>query len=413
VWDAARRRQQTLTLTSGPVASQAGLDFPAGRLKNPDVARVVIEHLSKTYGGPKGEGVRAVDDLTLTVEDHESFVLVGPSGCGKTTTLRLIAGLEQASAGRILFDGQEVTHWPPKERDVAMVFQQPALYPHLTVRENLAFGLRLRKCPWSETDRRVGEAAEMLGLTGVLARLPMGLSGGQRQRVAVGRAMVRRPRVFLFDEPFTNLDPQTRARLRAELARLHEQLGSTAIYVTHDQAEALALGDRVAVMREGRIQQVDRPMDLYLRPANLFVAGLVGSPPMNLFPGIVLAGGQTIRFSLEPGQVVEKENGVLSLGESVSARLGLYIGKKVILGLRPEHLRLHHEDKTGEQTIEATVKWTESLGPETHLHLTTAGNDFVARAAPGLRLEPGQRVAVSFDLRYGRYFDPLTQAAIA
>jgi multiple sugar transport system ATP-binding protein len=390
------------------------LDFSVGRIKNPGVARVVIEHLSKTYGGPKSESIRAVDDLSLIVEDHESFVLVGPSGCGKTTTLRLIAGLEEASAGRIVFDGQEVTHCPPKERDVAMVFQQPALYPHLSVYENLAFGLRLRKCPGPETDRRVREAAEMLGLTGVLDRRPMALSGGQRQRVAVGRAMVRRPRIFLFDEPFSNLDPQTRARLRAELARLHNQLGSTAIYVTHDQAEALALGDRVAVMREGRIQQVDRPLELYSRPANLFVAGFIGSPPLNLFPGTVMAGGQSLRLSLEPGQAAEKDRGAfLNLGESVSARLGPFIGKKVILGLRPEHLVVRDTAKAGEQTIEATVKRIEPLGSETHLHLTVAGDDIIVRAASGTRLDLGQKVAVSFDLSHAQYFDALTEAAIA
>ena len=378
------------------------------------MARVVIEHLSKTYGGPKGEGIRAVDDLSLIVEDHESFVLVGPSGCGKTTALRLIAGLEEPIAGRIVFDGQEVTHWPPKDRDVAMVFQQPALYPHLTVQQNLAFGLRLRKSPSSETDRRVREAAEMLGLTGVLDRRPMALSGGQRQRVAVGRAMVRRPKIFLFDEPFSNLDPQTRARLRTELARLHEQLGSTAIYVTHDQAEALALGDRVAVMREGRLQQVDRPLDLYLRPANLFVAGFIGSPPMNLFPGTVMADGSSLRFILETGEAAEMAaDARLCVDKPLSARLGPHLGKKVILGLRPEHLRVRDAAKPGEQTIEATVNWVESLGPETHLHLTSAGHGYVVRAAPRTRLGTGQRVDVSFDLRHARYFDALTESAIA
>jgi multiple sugar transport system ATP-binding protein len=393
---------------------ERALDFRAAAHKNHGVARVVIEHLSKTFAGPKGECIRAVDDLNLTVEDHESFVLVGPSGCGKTTTLRLIAGLEEPTAGRIVFDGQEVTRCPPKERDVAMVFQQPALYPHLSVDQNLAFGLRLRKCPGSEIDRRVKEVAKMLGLTGVLERQPMALSGGQRQRVAVGRAMVRRPKVFLFDEPFSNLDPQTRARLRTELTRLHHQLGSTVIYVTHDQVEALALGDRVAVMREGRIQQVDRPLDLYLHPANLFVASFIGSPPMNLFRGTVMGDGQSLRLILEPGQAPETADRTrLLLNGSLAARLAGHIGKNVILGLRPEHLLVRNAANPQDQTIAAAVDFIESLGPETHLHLTGAGHSFIARVAPGVRLDPSQNVAVFFDLHQAQCFDAVTERAIA
>jgi multiple sugar transport system ATP-binding protein len=378
------------------------------------VSRVVVEHLSKSFAGPKGECIRAVDDLNLTVEDHQSFVLVGPSGCGKTTTLRLIAGLDNPTAGTITFDGQEVTRCPPRDRDVAMVFQQPALYPHLSVDQNLSFGLRLRQCPESETNRRVKEVAEMLGLTGVLDRLPMALSGGQRQRVAVGRAMVRRPKVFLFDEPFTNLDPQTRARLRTELSRLHQRLGSTAIYVTHDQAEALALGDRVAVMRDGRIQQVDKPLNLYQHPTNLFVAGFIGSPPMNLIPGAVIADGRSLLFLPEPGQAQDTAGRAsLLLDGSLAVRLAGYIGKNVILGLRAEHLSVRNAANSPGQTVESVVDFAESLGPETHLHLTWAGHSFIARVAPATRLDPGQNVAVFFDLRHAQCFDARTERAIA
>ncbi len=377
------------------------------------MARVVIEHLSKSFAGPKGECIRAVDDLNLTVEDHESFVLVGPSGSGKTTTLRLIAGLEEPTAGRITFDGQEVTDSPPRDRDVAMVFQQPALYPHLSVYQNLAFGLRLRQCPSAEIDRRVKEAAELLGLTGVLERRPMALSGGQRQRVAVGRATVRRPKLFLFDEPFSNLDPQSRARLRTELSRLHHQLDSTAIYVTHDQAEALALGDRVAVMREGRIRQVDRPLDLYLHPANLFVAGFIGSPPMNLFRGTVIADGQSLRFILEPGQAAKTaDRARLLLDGPLAARLAGHIGKNVVLGLRPEHLLVRNTANPHDQTIPAAVDLVEALGPETWVHLTGAGCRFIARVAAATQLHPGQNVGVFFDLGHAQCFDGLSEQSI-
>jgi multiple sugar transport system ATP-binding protein len=245
------------------------------------MARVVIENLTKVFHGPAGEIIRAVDGVTLAIEDQEFLVLVGPSGCGKTTTLRLIAGLEEATHGTISIAGQIVTDAVPKDRDVAMVFQNHALFPHLSAYENIAFGLRLRKCPSAEIERRVMEASEMLGLNGCLKRRPEELSGGQRQRVAIGRAIVRRPRLFLFDEPLSNLDAPLRAQMRDEIAALHAQLNATIIYVTHDQVEAMTLGDRVAVMQAGVIQQVGEPVELYRRPANPFVAGFIGAMPMN------------------------------------------------------------------------------------------------------------------------------------
>jgi multiple sugar transport system ATP-binding protein len=245
------------------------------------MARVVIENLTKVFQGPAGEIIRAVDSVSLAVEDREFLVLVGPSGCGKTTTLRLIAGLEEATHGTISIAGQIVTNATPKDRDVAMVFQNHALFPHLSAYENMSFGLKLRKCPPAEIERRVMEAAEMLGLNGCLKRRPEELSGGQRQRVAIGRAIVRRPRLFLFDEPLSNLDAPLRAQMRDEIAALHAQLNATIIYVTHEQVEAMTLGDRVAVMQAGVIQQVGEPVELYRRPANPFVAGFIGAMPMN------------------------------------------------------------------------------------------------------------------------------------
>ena len=253
------------------------------------MAQVVLEHLTKVFAGPRGEGIRAVDCVSLTVEDKELLVLLGPSGCGKTTTLRLIAGLEEATTGTVSIDGRVVNGVAPENRDIAMVFQNHALYPHMTAFENMAFGLKLRKVPRAEIAARVGEAAEILGLAACLERKPAALSGGERQRVALGRAMVRRPRVFLFDEPLSNLDAALRQQMRAEIARLRRRLVATMIYVTHDQDEALTLGDRIAVMKQGVIQQVADPMNLYRNPANLFVAGFVGSPPMNFFKGAVVS----------------------------------------------------------------------------------------------------------------------------
>ena len=292
------------------------------------MAQVVLERLTKVFQGPGGEGIRAVDNLSLVVEDKELLALVGPSGCGKTTTLRLISGLEEPTSGTISLNGQVVNRLPPKDRDIAMVFQNHALYPHMSVYENMAFGLKLRHFPKAEIDQRVKEAAQILDLGACLDRKPAALSGGQRQRVALGRAIVRRPKLFLLDEPLSNLDAQTRLQLRAEIARLHTRIGSTMIYVTHDQVEALTLGQRVAVMKDGVIQQVADPMTLYRQPANLFVAGFIGSPPMNFFDGTVSAEKDALVFEEQRSHGAALPQPITVLLDGVSAlRLRGYLGK--------------------------------------------------------------------------------------
>src|SRR6266702_3731404 len=265
--------------------------------KNGGVARVVIEHLSKVFTGPRGESIHAVVDASLSVEDKEFVVLVGPSGCGKTTTLRLIAGLEEASSGVISIDGKVVNDLAPRDRDIAMVFQNYALYPHMSVYENMAFGLKVRNHPKEEIDKRVKEAAEILDLLPCLDRKPAALSGGQRQRVAVGRAIVRQPKVFLFDEPLSNLDAKMRVQMRTELTKLHQRLQATMIYVTHDQTEAMTMGDRIVVINDGVVQQTDAPLVLYNEPVNLFVAGFLGSPPMNFVKGTLKGESDSFVFS--------------------------------------------------------------------------------------------------------------------
>jgi multiple sugar transport system ATP-binding protein len=377
------------------------------------MARVALEHLSKSFFGPKGEPIRAVADLSLTVEDRELLVLVGPSGCGKTTTLRLVAGLEEPDAGAIALDGQAVDHLPPKERDVAMVFQNHALFPHLSAFENIALGLRLRRCPQAEITRRVEEAAKMLELGDCLERRPHELSGGQRQRVALGRALVRRPKVFLLDEPLSNLDGPRRVQLRTELARLHRRLAATMIYVTHDQVEAMILGQRIAVMKEGVLQQVAPPLDLYQRPANLFVAGFIGSPPMNFFQGTVVSNAGALCFREDPaGDGVRAEPFALRLEAEAAALLGNHT--KVLLGLRPENIAEQPgaNERPPGQTVEAVVELLEPAGPDAFLHLATASHSFVARVSANCPVSVNQRVSVVFDLRHAHFFDPETGQAL-
>lgn len=336
------------------------------------------------------------------------MVLVGPSGCGKTTTLRLLAGLEEPSAGKIGFDGQIVNRLPPKERDVAMVFQNPALYPHLSVHENIAFGLQIRKAPRQEIMRRVHEAAEILGLKDCLTRLPMELSGGQRQRVAVGRALVRRPRLFLFDEPLSNLDAQTRLRMRAELARLHAELGWTSLYVTHDQDEAMNLGTRIAVLREGALQQVAEPLKIYREPANTFVAGFFGSPPVNFFEGTLLQEGPSLAFEETPTSGAPQR---FILNGAITNRAGAHIGKKVLLGLRPDSIC---DKPLGSSSVPVSVilERLEFRGGDTYGHLEHGKSSFVARLAnPGAT--PKQAFQVYIDLSHVHLFDSNTGARIA
>lgn len=321
------------------------------------MSEVRFESVAKVY--QKGDAP-AVSSFSLTVGSGEFLVLVGPSGCGKSTTLRMVAGLETPSSGRIYIGGRDVTNVPPKDRDIAMVFQNYALYPHMTVRENMMFALKLRKYPKAEIARRVGAVAEALGLTPYLARLPRALSGGQRQRVALARAIVREPAVFLFDEPLSNLDAKMRVEMRAEIIRLHQRLGATMIYVTHDQTEAMTMGERIVVMQGGRIQQVAKPLELYERPANTFVASFVGTPPMNLFPKGTLAAD-------------------------------------AIVGVRPEHLHLGAAESAAH--ADATVDFIEPLGPETLVHLLYgAGRLGIVARVPGFApYTHGTPVILAFD----------------
>jgi len=314
-----------------------------------DVSRIVFEDVRKVFPG----GIVAVDDVSLTIESGEFMVLVGPSGCGKTTLLRMLAGLETVSGGRISIGGNDVTDLAPRERDVAMVFQNYALYPHMSVRDNLAYGLKMRHTPKAEIRRRVQETAQLLGLAEMLDRRPRALSGGQRQRVAMGRAIVREPRAYLMDEPLSNLDAKLRVGMRAELARLHERLGTTTVYVTHDQVEAMTLGQRVAVMRDGQIQQVDEPHALYRDPVNLFVAAFIGSPSMNLVEAVVADcvvefGGY--RIPLDPARQPPVAD-----------------GKRVILGIRPEDFEDVALADTGLPHVEVVVAVLEDLGSDAHV----------------------------------------------
>ena len=380
------------------------------------MARIIIEHLTKCFTGPRGETIRAVDDLSLIVENGELLALVGPSGCGKTTTLRLLSGLEDPTSGTITIDSRLMNGIPPKDRDVAMVFQNPALYPHLTARENIGFGLRLRKCPRSELERRVQEAAELLNLNDCLDRRPAELSGGQCQRVALGRAMVRRPKVFLFDEPLSNLDPQMRNQLRAEISRLHKRLASTIIYVTHDQGEASMLGDRVAVMNRGAIQQVAAARELYFEPRNLFVAGFIGSPGMNFFQGTVVAENQSLLFQ-EREQTGGDTFQMLSVRcpKHAVAALQRYTGKQVALGIRPEDI--HYSPGRGDGSppdgsIIAVVELTEQVGGALFLHLRRGQAPVVAQAKAVDRVALGQTVSFEIDVSQARFFDANTGEAI-
>jgi multiple sugar transport system ATP-binding protein len=313
------------------------------------VSRIVFVDVSKVFPG----GVRAVDDVSLTIESGEFMVLVGPSGCGKTTLLRMLAGLETTSGGTIAIGDRDVTSLAPRERDLAMVFQNYALYPHMNVRDNLAYGLKMRRTPKREIARRVNDVARLLGLDELLDRRPRALSGGQRQRVAMGRAMVREPAAYLMDEPLSNLDAKLRVSMRAELARLHERLGTTTVYVTHDQVEAMTLGQRVAVMRDGRMQQVDEPQTLYRDPVNLFVAAFIGSPSMNLVEAVVSDGA--VEFG---GYRVPLDS---------SRRPAVADGARVILGVRPEDFEDVAFAESGLPQIEVSVAVLEELGSDAHV----------------------------------------------
>ena len=375
------------------------------------MAKVVIEHLVKVYPEKGGPGVKAVNGINLTVEDREFMVLVGPSGCGKSTTLRMIAGLEEITTGRISIDGRVVNEVLPKDRDIAMVFQNYALYPHMSVFDNMAFGLKLRKLPASEIATRVQEAAAMLGLEDCLRRRPKALSGGQRQRVAVGRAIVRKPKVFLFDEPLSNLDAKMRVSMRAEISKLHARLGATMIFVTHDQVEAMTMGDRICVMKDGNIMQVAAPLELYNHPQNLFVAGFIGSPPMNFFKGTVKRVGNHVSF------VEDNTKGTpitVQLGEALAAKAAAYVDKPLVLGIRPEDVQdsLTLSSPNPAHTVEVTVEVSEPMGAETYLYLDTGANSFIARVRPTDRFEVNQKVKVTLRMDTAHLFDAATEQVL-
>jgi len=375
------------------------------------MAKVVIENLVKVYPEKKGPGVRAVNDINLTIADREFMVLVGPSGCGKSTTLRMIAGLEEITSGSISIDGRVINNVLPKDRDIAMVFQNYALYPHMSVYDNLAFGLKLRKFPRQDIDQRVREAAGILGIEKLLDRKPRALSGGQRQRVAVGRAIVRKPKVFLFDEPLSNLDAKMRVSMRTEIAKLHGRLNATMIYVTHDQVEAMTMGDRICVMKDGDIMQVATPLELYNRPANMFVAGFIGSPPMNFLHGWLKSAGNHLVFEEknEAGKAVR-----ITLDDQLSRRGHALIDKPVVFGVRPEDVIDATNGGTDPQrTCSVAVEVSEPMGHETNLYLATGAHSFIARVRSSDRFEANQPVQVSFNLDNAHLFDPGSERAIA
>ncbi len=372
--------------------------------------RVELEHVEKVFRGANGEPIRAVEDLSFGVEAGELLVLLGPSGCGKTTTLRLVAGLDEPTSGVIKMGGQVVTHCPPAERDVGMVFQSPALYPHLSGFENMALGLKLRRFPQAEIEQRVHRTAEMLGLMECLQRRPSALSGGQQQRLALGRALVRRVGVLLLDEPLSGLDAPARAGMRTELAAVHQATGTTMLYVTHDQLEAMALGQRIAVMREGHIEQVGTPDEIYQQPRNVFVAAFIGSPTINLIQGTIVKGAEGLLFGLhpQPGSN-EKELLPLALEPPLALALASYAGRTVILGLRPEHILLETAPGAGLRVpfVPVEVERIERTGPEVCLQLRGPGRMALsARTFATADITRGQKLSVRLDVRQGHFFDP-------
>ena len=363
-----------------------------------------FKNINKVYPN----GFHAVKDFNLEVADKEFIIFVGPSGCGKTTTLRMVAGLEEISSGELSIDGRVVNDVEPKDRDIAMVFQNYALYPHMTVYDNMAFGLKLRKVPKAEIDKMVHEAAKILDLEPLLDRKPKALSGGQRQRVAMGRAIVRNPRVFLMDEPLSNLDAKLRGQMRIELSKLHQRLGTTIIYVTHDQVEAMTLGTRIVVMNAGIVQQVDTPQALYDTPNNLFVAGFIGSPQMNFLDAVVSVEGDKAVLDLGESKIT------LSGDKAKKLIDGGYDGKTVVMGIRPEDV---YDDEAviaanPGTTIESTVRVYELLGAEVYLYFDYAGANFTARVKPTTTARTGDTVKLALEPTKIHVFDKETEMAI-
>ncbi|MBQ3866889.1 MAG: sn-glycerol-3-phosphate ABC transporter ATP-binding protein UgpC [Clostridia bacterium] len=374
------------------------------------MASVSLKHICKKYPG----GVTAVTDFCLEIKDKEFVILVGPSGCGKSTTLRMIAGLEEITEGELFIGDRLVNDVAPKDRDIAMVFQNYALYPHMSVFENMAFGLKLRKVPKEEIKRRVEEAARILDIAHLLDRKPKALSGGQRQRVALGRAIVREPKVFLLDEPLSNLDAKLRASMRTELTKLHKKLGTTFIYVTHDQTEAMTMASRIVVMKDGIIQQVDTPQNLYDFPVNLFVAGFIGTPQMNFINGKIIKkrGEEGLYFTF--GNDQDQNEFKLPEEKCENEELQKYVGKDIIAGIRSE--AIHDEpmylSQFSDWVIDAGVDVTELMGAEIFLYLNSFEQNFVARVSPRSKAKFGDSIKVAFDINRMHFFDPETEVCV-
>ena len=369
------------------------------------MASISLRHIYKKYPG----GVTAVSDFNLEVKDKEFLVLVGPSGCGKTTTLRMIAGLEEITEGELFIGDDLVNDVAPKDRKIAMVFQNYALYPHMTVFENMAFGLKLNKTPKEEIKRRVEEAGRVLGITHLLDRKPKALSGGQKQRVALGRAIVRNPKVFLLDEPLSNLDAKLRASMRTELTKLHNRVGTTFVYVTHDQVEAMTMATRIVVMKDGLIQQVDTPQNLYDTPCNIFVAGFIGTPQMNFMNGTLNKKGNDVYFTFEGVDLK------LPADKANAPELAEYIGKEVVVGLRPEAISDEADEieKNPDSTIEVDVEVTELMGAEIYLYLTCGEETrLIARVSNRATARAGDKIKVAFDMSRLHVFDNDTERCV-
>ena len=366
------------------------------------MAKVRLNNVSKIYPG----NIPAVKEINLTINEKEFVVLVGPSGCGKSTTLRMIAGLENISRGEIYIDGRLVNNIPAKDRNIAMVFQNYALYPHMNVYDNMAFALKLKGYPKQERDRRIKEVAKILGVSKLLDRKPKDLSGGERQRVALGRAIVRKPHVFLFDEPLSNLDAKMRVQMRTEIHKLHLRIQTTMIYVTHDQVEAMTLGDKIAVMHQGIIQQFDKPLTVYEKPVNKFVAGFIGSPPMNFVPGKIIKLNGKLYF-YEGGFRVK-------IMDSMYKELRNYIDKKIILGIRPENIydKLFASGATPENTLRVTCEVTETMGNINHVYLSSGKTNFIAVVDAHNIPKVGATLEVVWDMKRVHFFDTATEKTI-
>lgn len=367
------------------------------------MAGLSLRNIGKRYAGK----VDAVKNASLEIEDKEFVILVGPSGCGKSTTLRMIAGLEEITSGELYIGDKLVNNVAPKDRDIAMVFQNYALYPHMTVFENMAFGLRLRKMPKEEINKRVHDAAKSLDIEHLLSRKPKALSGGQRQRVALGRAIVREPKVFLMDEPLSNLDAKLRVQMRATISKLHQKLKTTFVYVTHDQTEALTMGTKIVVMKDGVIQQVASPQELYEKPVNMFVAGFIGSPQMNFIDAVLRKQDNKFYFEFGKNKIAIPEGKTNKLDDS-------YIDKEVVVGIRPEcvHDEEIYVNNIHNSILEARVEIVEMLGAETNLYLNIDGVEIIARVNPRTKVKPEDVIKVAFDMNKIHIFDKDTQVVL-